>query len=58
MQEEELLAKGGSEHLREPLHILIEAEMEDDKVEHTIVRARETIEKLLIPLVSHYLQCN
>ncbi|KAJ0986937.1 hypothetical protein J5N97_005293 [Dioscorea zingiberensis] len=49
-QEEMLRGKPGYEHLSEPLHILVEAEMPVEIVEARLMQAREILEDLLKPV--------
>lgn len=44
--------KPGFEHLNEPLHILIEAELPAEIIDEHLMRAREILEDLLKPVVS------
>jgi hypothetical protein len=44
----------GYEHLLEPLHILIEVEMEESKAEQSLKKGKEAIERLLNPTVSYH----
>lgn len=44
--------KPGFEHLNEPLHILIEAELPAEIIDEHLIRAREILEDLLKPVVS------
>lgn len=43
--------KPGFEHLNEPLHILVEAELPVDIIEARLMQAREILEDLLRPVV-------
>eukprot|EP00249_Psilotum_nudum_P009846 c22187_g1_i1 orf=626-1483(-) len=49
-KESKLRDKPGSEHLNEPLHILIEAEQPVSVIDSQLKRAREIIEELLRPV--------
>jgi len=49
-KEEGKKGKPGFEHLLEPLHVLIEAEMEEALAIDSVKKAKEIIEKLLIPV--------
>lgn len=44
--------KPGYEHLNEPLHILVEAELPAEIVDARLIQAREVLEELLKPMVS------
>lgn len=44
--------KPGYEHLNEPLHILVEAELPADTVDARLMQARDILENLLKPVVS------
>lgn len=44
--------KPGYEHLNEPLHILVEAELPVEIVDARLMQAREILEDLLKPMVS------
>lgn len=43
--------KPGYEHLNEPLHILVEAELPAEVVDARLMQAREILEDLLKPVV-------
>lgn len=43
--------KPGYEHLNEPLHILVEAELPVEIVDARLMQAREILEDLLKPIV-------
>lgn len=43
--------KPGFEHLNEPLHILVEAELPVDIIDARLMQAREILEDLLRPVV-------
>ncbi|ERN04244.1 KH domain-containing protein At3g08620 isoform X1 [Amborella trichopoda] len=49
-KEEKLKGRPGYEHLNEPLHILIEAELPVDIIDSRLRQAREIIEELLKPV--------
>lgn len=51
-QEEKLRGRPGYEHLNEPLHILIEADMAPNMVDIKLHQAKEILEELLKPVVS------
>ena len=51
LKEENLRGIPGYEHLNEPLHILIEAELPANIVDIRLRRAQEIIEELLKPVV-------
>lgn len=46
--------KPGYEHLNEPLHILVEAELPVEMVDARLMQAREILEDLLKPMVTEY----
>lgn len=48
--------KPGYEHLSEPLHILVEAELPVEIIDARLMQAREILEDLLKPVVI-YLSC-
>ena len=50
-QEEMMRGKPGYEHLNEPLHILVEAELPVEIVDARLMQAREILEDLLRPMV-------
>jgi hypothetical protein len=52
-QEEQNRGKPNWEHLNEPLHVLITCEDTAARAEVKLMRAREEVEKLLVPVVSH-----
>jgi protein quaking len=52
LQEEKLKGKPGYEHLNEPLHILIEAELPANVIDARLRQAQEVMEELLKPVVS------
>ena len=49
--------KPGYEHLNEPLHILVEAEMPVEIIDARLMQAREILEDLLKPMVCMILIC-
>ena len=51
LKEEKLRGRPGYEHLNEPLHILIEAELPANVVDIRLRQAQEIIEELLKPVV-------
>ena len=51
MKEEKLRGRSGYEHLNDPLHILIEAELPANIVDTRLRQAQEIIEELLKPVV-------
>ncbi|KAL5972326.1 hypothetical protein ACLOJK_041579 [Asimina triloba] len=50
MDEEMMRGKPGYEHLNEPLHILVEAELPVEIVDARLMQAREILEDLLKPI--------
>lgn len=50
-----LRGRPGYEHLNDPLHILIEAELPASVVDVRLMQAQEIIQELLKPVVSLYL---
>ncbi len=52
IKEEKLRGRPGYEHLNEPLHILIEADLPANNVDLRLRQAQEIIEELLKPVVS------
>ena len=57
-QEEKLKDKPGYEHLKEPLHVLVEAEFPEDIIDARLEHAVAILENLLKPVVLiHYLSC-
>lgn len=50
-QEEMMRGKPGYEHLNEPLHILVEAELPVDIIDARLIQAQEVLEELLKPVV-------
>ena len=44
--------KPGFEHLNEPLHVLVEAELPANIIDMQLVHAREILHELLRPVVS------
>ncbi|KAL5802113.1 hypothetical protein ACOSQ4_030418 [Xanthoceras sorbifolium] len=53
VMEEIMRGKPGYEHLNEPLHILVEAELPVEIVDARLMQAREILEDLLKPVVSN-----
>ena len=51
IKEEKLRGRPGYEHLNEPLHILIEADLPANVVDIRLRQAQEIIEELLKPVV-------
>lgn len=51
LQEEKLRGRPGYEHLNEPLHILIEADLPANIVDMRLRQAQDIIEELLKPVV-------
>lgn len=51
LKEEKLRGRPGYEHLNEPLHILIEADLPANVVDLRLRQAQEIIEELLKPVV-------
>ena len=50
-KEAEVMGKPGWEHVfSEPLHVILEAEMEEDAADEALRRARESLELLLVPV--------
>ena len=47
-----LRGKPGYEHLNEPLHILVEAELPVEIIDARLMQAHEILEDLLKPIVS------
>lgn len=56
-KEEKLRGRPGYEHLNEPLHILIEADLPANIVDMRLRQAQEIIEELLKPVVSSFTSC-
>lgn len=54
LKEELLRGRPGFEHLNEPLHILIEAELPANVVDIRLRQAQEILEELLKPVVFIY----
>jgi len=52
-QGEMMRGKPGYEHLNEPLHILVEAELPVEIIDARLMQAREILEDLLKPVVCH-----
>jgi hypothetical protein len=44
--------KPGFEHLNEPLHVLVEAELPANIIDSQLIHAREILQELLKPVVS------
>lgn len=55
-KEEKLRGRPGYEHLNEPLHILIEADLPANIVDIRLRQAQEIIEELLKPVVVFYIR--
>lgn len=51
LKEEMMRGKPGYEHLNEPLHILVEAELPVEIIDARLSQAREVLEDLLRPVV-------
>lgn len=51
LQEDMMRGKPGYEHLNEPLHILVEAELPVEIIDARLLQAREVLEDLLRPVV-------
>lgn len=51
-QEEMMRGKPGYEHLNEPLHILIEAELPVEIIDSRLIQARDIVTELIKPVVS------
>jgi hypothetical protein len=51
LKEEQLKGRPGYEHLDDPLHILIEAELPANVIDSRIAKAQEILEELLKPVV-------
>lgn len=51
-KEEQNRGKPNWEHLNEPLHVLITCEDTLERADIKLMRAREEVEKLLVPVVS------
>lgn len=54
-QEEMMRDKPGYEHLNEPLHILVEAELPAHIIDSRLIQAREILDELLKPVVCIFL---
>ena len=52
LKEEMMRGKPGYEHLNEPLHILVEAELPVEIIDARLMQSREILEDLLKPMVS------
>ena len=57
VKEEIMRGKPGYEHLNEPLHILVEAELPVEIIDARLMQAREILEDLLKPVVSKISFC-
>lgn len=53
LQEEAMRGKPGYEHLNEPLHLVIEAELPAEIVDIRLMQAREILDDMLKPVVGH-----
>ncbi|KAF5959921.1 hypothetical protein HYC85_001130, partial [Camellia sinensis] len=53
IKEEKMRGKHGYEHLNQPLHILVEAELPAEIVDARLMQAREILEDLLKPMVTY-----
>jgi hypothetical protein len=51
-QEDKMRDKPGFEHLNEPLHVLVEAELPANIIDTQLIHAREILQELLKPVVS------
>lgn len=51
LKEEQLKGRPGYEHLDDPLHILIEAELPANVIDARLAKAQEILEELLKPVV-------
>jgi hypothetical protein len=51
LKEEQLKGRPGYEHLDDPLHILIEAELPANVIDSRLAKAQEILEELLKPVV-------
>jgi hypothetical protein len=54
LKEEEKRNQEGWEHLKDKLHVLIEVELEEPAATAAMAKAKDIIERLLIPVVSTY----
>ncbi len=52
LQEDKMRDKPGFEHLNEPLHVLVEAELPANIIDSQLIHAREILQELLKPVVS------
>lgn len=52
VKEEMMRGKPGYEHLNEPLHILVEAELPVEIIDGRLMQAKEILEDLLKPMVN------
>jgi len=57
LQEEVMRGKPGYEHLNEPLHLVIEAELPAEIVDIRLMQAREILDDMLKPVVGHLCLC-
>jgi protein quaking len=51
LQEELMRGKPGYEHLNEPLHLVIEAELPAEIIDIRLMQAREILDDMLKPVV-------
>jgi hypothetical protein len=51
VKEEQLKGRPGYEHLSDPLHILVEAELPANVIDAKLAKAQEILEELLKPVV-------
>ncbi len=51
LQEDKMRDKPGFEHLNEPLHVLVEAELPANIIDAQLIHAREILQELLKPVV-------
>ena len=51
LQEELMRGKPGYEHLNEPLHLVIEAELPAELIDIRLMQAREILDDMLKPVV-------
>lgn len=57
-QEDKMRDKPGFEHLNEPLHVLVEAELPASVIDAQLSHAREILEELLKPVVRYIANCD
>jgi protein quaking len=57
VQEEVMRGKPGYEHLNEPLHLVIEAELPAEIVDIRLMQAQEILDDMLKPVVGHLCLC-